>query len=80
MPGCVPTYRSYSKVSLRSCGSLSLLSNHCALAGALFFCVLYLILMPSIQARALILAELARLKKAREFGRDKKQNLFTADA
>ena len=36
--------------------------------------------MPSIQARALILAELARLKKAREFNRDQKQNLFTADA
>ena len=36
--------------------------------------------MPSIQARALILAELARLKKARELGRDQAQNLASAEA
>ena len=36
--------------------------------------------MPSIQARALILAELARLKRARELGRDQAQNLASAEA
>ena len=36
--------------------------------------------MPSIQARALVLNELARLKKAREMGRDQAQNLASAEA
>ena len=56
-------------------------TNTCALTGAVGFGVLNINKqMPAIQARALILAELARLKKARELGRDQAQNLASAEA